>query len=56
MGYLIGFLKDDALTAVKWLLVTNENYDVALKMLEERFGNPQLLIHKHVLFVAENRV
>lgn len=56
MGYLIGFLKDDVLTAVKWLLVTNENYGVALKMLEERFGNPQLLIHKHILFVAENHV
>ena len=42
------FLKDDALTAVKGLLVTNENYSVALKMLEERFGDPHLLIHKHM--------
>ena len=39
MGYLMGFLKGNALTAVKWLLVINENYDVALKMLEERFGD-----------------
>ena len=37
MGYLIGFLKDDALTVVKRLLITNKNYGVALKMLEERF-------------------
>ena len=48
MGYLMRFLKDDALTAVKGLLVTNENYSVALKMLEERFGDPHLLIHKHM--------
>ena len=48
MGYLMGFLKDDALTVVKGLLITNKNYGVALKMLEERFGNPQLLIHKHM--------
>ena len=48
MGYLMGFLKGNALTAVKGLLVINENYDVALKMLEERFGDPQLLIHKHM--------
>ena len=27
MGYLMGFLKDDALNAVKGLLVINENYD-----------------------------
>ena len=44
----MGFFKDDALTAVKRLLVTNENYGVALKMLEEQFGDPQLLIHKHL--------
>ena len=30
MGYLMGFLKHDATTAVKGLLVTNENYGVAL--------------------------
>ena len=28
--------------------VNNENYCIAFKMLEERFGNPQLLIHKHM--------
>ena len=44
----MGFLKDDALTVVKGLLITNKNYGVAFKMLEERFGNPQLLIHKHM--------
>ena len=44
----MGFLKDDALNAVKGLLVINGNYDVALKMLEERFGDSQLLIHKHM--------
>ena len=27
MGYLMGFLKDDALNAVKGLLLINENYD-----------------------------
>ena len=31
----MGFLKDNALTAIKGLLVTDKNYDVALKMLEE---------------------
>ena len=48
MGYLMGFLKDDALNAVKGLLVINENYDWAFKMLEERFGDSQLLIHRHM--------
>ena len=48
MGYLMGFLKDNALTAIKGLLVTDKNYDVALKMLEEWSGDSQLLIHKHM--------
>ena len=46
--YLIDFLRDEATTAVTSLQLNIENYSVALKMLEERFGNPQLLIHKHM--------
>ena len=48
MGYLVGFLKDDALTAVKGSLVTNENYCVPLKILEKRIDDPQFLIDKHM--------
>lgn len=35
MGYLMRFLKEYALTAIKGLLVTDKNQDVALTMLEE---------------------
>ena len=51
MGYLVGFLKDDALTAVKGSLVTNENYCVPFKMLEKRIDDPQFLIGKHMTTV-----
>ena len=43
-------LRDETTIMVnKGLSIYNENYSVALKMLEERFGNPQLLIRKRMI-------
>ena len=43
-------LRDETTTMVnKGLSLYNENHSVALKMLEERFGNPQLLIRKRMI-------
>ena len=48
MNYLINLLKADAEAVVKGLPLCNENYDIAIKMLEERFGDPQVLISSHM--------
>ena len=46
--YLIGYLKDSAKKCVEGFPLTNDNYDEALKMLKERYGNPQLIISAHM--------
>ena len=47
-NYLLRFLKDKALSSVKGLTLSNENYAQALNLLKERFGNPQVLISVHL--------
>ena len=47
-NYLLSFLKDKALAVVKGLSLSSENYKQALRLLQERFGNPQLLISAHL--------
>ena len=42
--YLRGYLKGSALAAVDGLTLTDKNYDEAVKILRDRFGNKQLLI------------
>lgn len=38
-NYLKSFLKGNALQVIDGLALTNENYEAALKLLQERFGN-----------------
>ena len=42
--YLRGYLKGSARAAVDGLTLTDKNYDEAVKILRDRFGNKQLLI------------
>ena len=44
MNYLFNLLEGEALSMVKGFQLSNANYALALKMLEERFGDKQLLI------------
>ena len=48
MNYLLTFLKGEAEATVKGLPLNNENYDIALEMLEARFGDAQVLISAHM--------
>ena len=41
--YLKGQLKNEALNAISGLLVTNENYQIALDILKDRYGNTNSL-------------
>ena len=48
MNYLTKLLSDEALMIVKGLKLSNSNHHVALYLLTERFGDPQLLISEHI--------
>ena len=47
MNYLTKFLSDEALMTAKVLKLSNSNYQVAIDLLTEKFGDPQLLISAH---------
>lgn len=47
-SYLKGYLGGEAEKCVEGITVTEENYEEALKVLKERFGNPQLTITAHM--------
>ena len=44
MNYLVGYLTGDAEKAIKGLQLKAENYEVALDLLEKRFGDIQSLV------------
>ena len=44
LAYLVGYLRDYALSIVKHLAINDDNYPVAIKLLEKEFLNKQLLI------------
>jgi hypothetical protein len=44
LTYLLSYLEGDARNALSGMSCTAENYEVALKILKERFGNPSVLI------------
>ena len=48
MTHLINLLEGQALDAVKGLSLTERNYQTALEILEERFGDKQYLISAHM--------
>lgn len=58
MNYLIGYLSGDAEATIKGLQLKNENYTVAMEILEKRFGDKQLLVSSHMtkLLSLENIV
>ena len=47
-NYLMSLLEGQALRAIKGLAVTEENYQAALDILHERFGNTQQIISAHM--------
>ena len=48
MNFLLTYLEGEAENVVKGLALTNDNYKVALKMLKDRYGDPQVLISAHM--------
>ena len=48
MSYLLSFLEGEAAATIKGLPLSNDNYKNAIKLLTERFGDPQVLISAHM--------
>ena len=48
MTYLISLLEGEAESCIGGITLSNENYEVALKMLKQRFGDEQILISAHM--------
>ena len=47
-SYLVSLLEGTASRAIAGLPITEENYDAAVDIINERFGNPQQLISAHM--------
>ena len=47
LNYLKSKLDGDALTVIRGLELTNESYEVAVKLLKERFGDRQVILDAH---------
>ena len=47
-NYLRSFLVDEALHCISGLPLTNDNYENALKLLKDRYGNNQIIILAHM--------
>ena len=43
-----GVLSKDVQESIRGLLITNENYSIALKILRERYANKQVLISSYM--------
>ena len=46
--YLKGYLKGVALNTIEGLPLTNDNYKRGLDLLKKQYGNPQLIISRHM--------
>ena len=46
MSYLVGYLKGYALKQVSHLSITDENYSIAMKLLNDEFLDKEFLIDK----------
>ena len=53
LKYLQGSLTSIAAETIAGLQITNENYDEAVKLLEQRFGNKQIIISQHIESIME---
>ncbi len=47
-NYLISLLESTAAEAIAGLTPTEANYEEAVATLKRRFGNPQLIINRHI--------
>lgn len=47
-NYLKGYLKGSAAAAIEGLLLTPENYDIAIEALQDRFGKRDIIINAHM--------
>ena len=47
-NYLKSLIKGPAARAIQGLILTNDNYDTAVKILEERFGKRQQIVSAHM--------
>ena len=48
MNYLVNLLTGTAEETIKGLSLTNNNYELALQLLRERFGDEQVIISAHM--------
>lgn len=48
MNYLINFVQGSAAETIKGLALKNDNYEIALNMLKERYGDDQVIISAHM--------
>uniref|UniRef100_A0A7M5TQ78 Uncharacterized protein n=1 Tax=Clytia hemisphaerica TaxID=252671 RepID=A0A7M5TQ78_9CNID len=48
MNYLKSLLTEKAEQTISGLALSNENYPIAMKLLEERFGDEQIIISSHM--------
>ena len=48
IDYLISLLESTAAEAIAGLTPTDANYEEAVATLKKRFGNPQLIINRHM--------
>lgn len=56
MTYLTNLLSGSAEQTISGLSLCNENYEIALKLLHERYGDPQVIVSAHMnkLLTLEN--
>ena len=47
-NYLMSFVESSAAEAIAGLSITAANYDEAIATLKKRFGNPQLIVNRHM--------
>ena len=47
-NYLTGLLNESVEKCIFGLNITNENYDLAVKILKERYVNTQMLVSSHM--------
>ena len=48
MTYLTSLCEGEAEACIQGIVMSNDNYEIALKMLKERFGDEQILISAHM--------
>ena len=48
LNYLISYLDGDALKIIRGLPITSENYNIAIQLLQDRFGDKQIITNLHM--------